>query len=435
MVSEKAELTSGRIDRTPGLYDPGLEGMSVERRRAYQVERLQAVVRHAYNSSPGFRRRMEAAGLVPAALKTPADLAHLPILKKSTLPHLQKQDPPFGGLLAVPPSEVSRIYQSPGPIYEPEGRKADYWRMARAFYAGGFRPGDVAQVTFAYHLTPGGWICDSGLRALGCVVVPAGIGSTEVQVQLMRELGVTGFVGTAAFFSTLISKAEEMGSDVVRDLRLEVVSLGGAMMAESLRRMMADRYGLMIGQTYVIGDLGLIGYECENASGMHVADDLIVQILEPQSGADVATGEPGEVVVTVFDQVYPLIRFGTGDLSALTTEPCPCGRTSARLTGIMGRVDEVTKIKGMFVHPRQVDEVGRAFPEVQRCQVVVRLKGHDDEMTFRVELASGVEPDALLTKLKEKAKDLLKIRANVEVVPPGTIADGAKKILDERRWD
>ncbi len=428
-------MVTRQTDDSPGLYDPKLEAMSAERRRAYQAEQLQTAVRHAYDHSPNFRRRMETAGLTPAAIKGIEDLARLPVLKKSSLPQLQKQDPPFGGLLAVPLSEVSRIYQSPGPIYEPEGRQSDYWRMARAFYAGGFRPGDVVQVTFAYHLTPGGWICDGGLRALGCVVVPAGVGNTEVQVQVLRDLVVTGFVGTAAFLATLISKAEEMGYDVAEELHLRVASVGGAMMAESMRQMMADRYRLQIRQTYAIGDLGLIGYECQEASGLHIADDLLLQIVDPQGGAEISVGEPGEVVVTVFDQVYPLIRFGTGDLSAVTTELCPCGRTSARLTRIMGRVDEVTKIKGMFVHPRQVDEVAAAFPEVRCCQVVVRLRGHDDEMTFRVELASGVEPEPLLAKLKQKTKDLLKITANVEVVSPGTLAEGAKKILDERQWD
>ena len=428
-------MVTRQIDRSPGLYDPKLEAMSTERRRAYQAQQLQTAVRHAYDHSPNFRCRMETAALTPAAIKGIEDLAHLPVLKKSSLPQLQRQDPPFGGLLAVHLSEVSRIYQSPGPIYEPEGRQSDYWRMARAFYAGGFRPGDVVQVTFAYHLTPGGWICDGGLRALGCVVIPAGVGNTEVQVQLLRDLVVTGFVGTAAFLATLISKAEEMGYDVAEDLHLRVASVGGAMMAESMRQMMADRYRLQIRQTYAIGDLGLIGYECQEASGLHIADDLLLQIVDPQSGAEVPVGEPGEVVVTVFDQVYPLIRFGTGDLSAVTTECCSCGRTSARLTRIMGRVDEVTKIKGMFVHPRQLDEVAKAFPEVQRYQVVVRLKGHDDEMTFRVELASGVEPEPLLANLREKTRDLLKIRPTVEVVPSGTILEGAKKILDERRWD
>ncbi len=428
-------MVTRQIDRSPGLYDPKLEAMSTERRRAYQAQQLQTAVRHAYDHSPNFRCRMETAALTPAAIKGIEDLAHLPVLKKSSLPQLQRQDPPFGGLLAVHLSEVSRIYQSPGPIYEPEGRQSDYWRMARAFYAGGFRPGDVVQVTFAYHLTPGGWICDGGLRALGCVVIPAGVGNTEVQVQLLRDLVVTGFVGTAAFLATLISKAEEMGYDVAEDLHLRVASVGGAMMAESMRQMMADRYHLQIRQTYAIGDLGLIGYECQEASGLHIADDLLLQIVDPQSGAEVPVGEPGEVVVTVFDQVYPLIRFGTGDLSAVTTECCSCGRTSARLTRIMGRVDEVTKIKGMFVHPRQVDEVAAACPEIRCCQVVVRLRGHDDEMIFRVELASGVEREPLLAKLKEKTKDLLKITASVEVVPAGTIAEGGKKILDERRWD
>ena len=428
-------MVAEAIDRNLGLYDPELEAMSADRRRAYHAERLHAAVKHAYDHSPHFRRRMERAGLTPAAITQVHDLARLPVLKKSTLPQLQKQAPPFGGLLAAPLSEVSRIYQSPGPLHEPEGREPDYWRMARAFYAGGFRSGDLVQVTFAYHLSPGGWICDGGLRALGCVIVPAGVGNTELQVELLRDLRIAGYVGTAAFLSTLITKAEEMGWDVVKDLCLRVASVSGAMMAESMRQMMADRYRLMIRQIYAIGDLGLVGYECQKASGMHIADDLILQIVDPRSGRELAVGEPGEVVVTVFDPLYPLIRFGTGDLSAVTTDPCGCGRTSARLTRIMGRVDEVTKIKGMFVHPRQVDEVVAAFSEVLRYQVIVRLKGHDDQMAFLIELASGVEPEPLLTKLRDKTKDLLQITANIEVVPPGTIAEGAKKILDERRWD
>jgi phenylacetate-CoA ligase len=423
------------IDRSPGLYDPQLEAMSAERRRAYQTERLQGAVKHAYAHSANFRRRMEIAGLTPAIINRMEDLNSLSILKKSNLPQLQKEHPPFGGILAAPLSEVGRIFQSPGPIYEPEGRESDYWRMARAFYAGGFRALDVVQVTFAYHLTPGGWICDGGLRALGCVVVPAGVGNTEVQVQLLRDLGVTGFVGTAAFFAALIAKAEEMGYDVTKDLSLQIVSLGGAMMADSMRHAMADRYGLIIRQTYAIGDLGLVGYECQEASGLHIADDLLLQIVDPQSASEVPCGEPGEVVVTVFDEVYPLIRFGTGDLSALMTEPCLCGRTSARLARIMGRVDEATKIKGMFIHPRQVEEVAAAFSEVQCCQVVVRLRGLDDDMIFRVELANGIEPEPVVAKVREKVKDLLKVRAKVEAVPPGTIIDRAKRILDERRWD
>jgi phenylacetate-CoA ligase len=409
--------------------------MSPERREAYQAKRLQAVVKHAYDHSPHFRRRMEAVRLSPAAIKGIEDLNRLGVLKKSSLPQIQKQDPPFGGLLAAPLSEVSRIFQSPGPLYEPEGRGPDYWRMARAFYAGGFRPGDLVQVTFAYHLSPGGWICDGGLRALGCVIVPGGVGNTELQVQLLRDLRIAGYVGTAVFLSTLITKAEEMGWDVVKDLCLRVASVSGAMMAESMRRMMADRYRLTIRQIYAIGDLGLVGYECQEASGMHIADDLILQIVDPQSGTELEVGQAGEVVVTRFDHLYSLIRFGTGDLSTVTTEPCRCGRTSARLTRIMGRVDEITKIKGMFVHPRQVDEVVAAFPEVIRYQLVVRLQGHDDQMVYLIELASGVKPEPLLTKLRDKTKELLKITANVEVVPPGTIVEGAKKILDERRWD
>jgi phenylacetate-CoA ligase len=422
------------MDRTVGIYDAALETMSPRQRREYHDGRLRDIAGHAHQRSSHFRRRMHEAGLAPAELSGVTDLDRLPVLKKRALPELQRLEPPFGGLLAVPVDALARIYQSPGPIYEPEDRRPDYWRMARAFYAGGFRRSDIVQVTFAYHLTPGGWICESGLRALGCVVVPAGVGNTDAQVRLLRDLRVTGFVGTASFLSALLEKAEEQGYRVPGDLCLCVASVGGAMMGESMRRMMEDRYGLLVRQIYATADVGLIAYECHEASGMHIADDLILQIVDPDLETEVATGEAGEVVVTVFEPVYPLIRFGTGDLSAVTTEPCGCGRTSARLTRIMGRIDEVTKVKGMFVHPGQVDEIAGTFPEVRRCQVVVRHKGRDDDMVFRVELDTGASPEALLVRLSERVREVLQIRGQVEVVPHGTIADGAKTIVDERRW-
>jgi len=417
------------------LYDPQLEAMPEEQRRAYRTERLRAAVQQAYAHSPDFRRRAQAAGMTPDALRTAEDLIRLPILRKSALPEVQAADPPFGGVLGVPLSRVARIFQSPGPIYEPEGCTPDYWRMARAFYAGGFRAGDIVQVTFAYHLAPGGWICDSGLRALGCIVVPAGVGNTEAQVRLLRDLRVTGLVGTAAFLCTLLAKAEESGIDVANELSLRVASVSGAMMAESTRRLMAERYRLPVRQIYAIGDLGLVAYECQEAAGMHIADDLILQIVDPQTGEEVAVGEPGEVVVTTFDPVYPLIRFGTGDLSSIMSAPCPCGRTSARLTGVLGRVDEITKIKGVFVHPRQLDALAEAVPEVRRCQIVVRLRGHEDEVSLRVELEGGMASMPVMARLREQAKAILRVSPTVEVVPPGTIAEGAKAILDERRWD
>ncbi len=422
------------MDRESGFFDRELETMAPEARAAYQARRLGEVLRAARERTAHFPGRLAAAGLRAGDLRTPKDLARLPVLKKASLPELQKQDPPFGGLLAVPVESLRRIFVSPGPIYDPIGPAPDYWRLARAFYAGGFRKGDIVLNTFAYHLTPAGAMCEDGLTALGCAVIPGGVGNTDTQVKLVHDLQATGYTGTPSFLATLLERAGELGIDVGKAWRLQVAFVSGAMLPESLRADLLKQYGIRVRQAYATADLGLIAYECPRQEGLHLADNLIVEICDPETGQPVPAGGAGEVVVTTFDEVYPLIRFGTGDLSMLNPGRCPCGRTAARLTRIMGRADEVTKVRGMFVHPGQIDEVVARFPEVKRYQVVVTRKGNDDDMLVHVEIHAKEAPFGMTEALLDALRAAIKVRARLEYVPDGAIPEGAKKILDQRTW-
>ncbi len=300
-------------------------------------------------------------------------------------------------------------------------------------FAAGFRRGDIVLNTFAYHLTPAGSMCDEGLAALGCVVVPMGGGNTETQVQMLRHVQATGYIGTPSFLHTILQRAEESGIKPLQDLSLEVAFVSGGMLPESLRALMHKAYGVSVTQAYASADLGLIAYECQERYGMHVAEDLIVQIADPQTGQPVSNGLAGEVVVTTFNTVYPLIRFGTGDLSVLDSAPCVCGRTTPRLTRILGRADDSIKIRGMFVHPGQLDAVIGEMPEVARYQLVVRRKGFEDDLSLRIE--AGHPPQDLVPRLEARVRESIKLRTQVEVVPQGTLAQDGKKILDERTWE
>ncbi len=406
--------------------------MTAEARAAYQARRLGEVLRVAQERTTHFPARLKAAGLQPGDLKTPKDLARLPVLKKARLPELQKQTPPFGSLLAVPPESLRRIFVSPGPIYDPIGPAPDYWRLARAFYAGGFRKGDIVLNTFAYHLTPAGAMCEDALTALGCAVIPGGVGNTDTQVKLIHDLRATGYTGTPSFLATILERAGEMGMDPKKAWRLQVAFVSGAMLPESLRADLKSTYDIRVRQAYASADLGLIAYECPQQQGMHLAEDLLVEICDPETGQPVLPGTTGEVVATSFDEVYPLIRFGTGDLSTITGTPCPCARTSPRITRILGRADEVTKVRGMFVHPGQIDEVIARFPEVKRYQAVVTRKGNDDDMLLRVETHAREAPFGMDAAILDALRAGIKLRARLEYVPDGTIPDGAKKILDQR---
>ena len=319
------------IDRKRGYYDEALETMPAAKRAQAQREMLRETVLHAYGHAPATRRKMDDAGVRPGDVKEPADLRKIPLTRKADIKHIQKGEPPFGGLAAVPPRAMRRIYVSPGPTFDPEGRDATHWRWEKPFIAAGFREGDIVQNTFMYHFSPAGLMFDEALQRIGCTVIPAGVGNTELQAQVMKELNVTGYVGTPSFLMTILEKAKEMGFTSGDGLSLQVGLVTGEMFPESLRARFRDEFGVQVRQCYGTADVGSLGYECHEAKGMHVPDEIFLEMIDPATGDPVPPGAIGEVVVTLPNRTYPLVRFATGDLSILSDDPCQCGRTSPRL--------------------------------------------------------------------------------------------------------
>ena len=426
-----------KFDRTSGYFREDLETMPWAEKKAYLEGKLREIVQHAYVHASAFREKLDSAGLKPGDIKTIEDLEKIPITKKADLVEFQKRDLPFGGFVGVPVEKLRRIYVSPGPIYEPGERKYEEIAWAQGLYAGGFRPGDIAINTFNYHMMPFAMnMVDNSLSMVGCVTVPTGVGNTELQVSILRNLKVTGFCGTPSFLLTITEKAEEMGLDLRRDLNLKVAFVAAEMLPESLRKTLEDKLGVILRQSYGTADIGSLGYECMEKNGMHLPDDKVVEITDPQTGKQLRPGEAGEIVATTFNKAYPLIRFGTGDLSSLIDEPCPCGRTSPRLTRILGRTDQLTKVRAVFIHPGHADEVARRYPTIAAYRVVVTRERDQDVMTFQVELKEeGIDREKLKEDLQNTVRDVMKVRGDVEFVPQGTIPEGAKKIEDKRTWD
>ena len=373
------------------------------------------------------------AGVDAAAVTSRAALARLPVTRKSELLARQQASraagrDAFGGFAAVRyGAAMLRLYASPGPIYEPEGTARDYWRAARAMVAAGFRAGDLVHNAFSYHMTPGAFIMESGAHAVGCTVFPAGTGQTEQQLQAIADLKPQAYLGTPSFLRILVEKAAEAGSDIAS---LKKGLVGGEAFPPSLRDWFSER-GLAVYQSYATADVGLIAYETSARQGLVLDEHCIVEIVRPGTGDPVAEGEVGEVVVTVFNPDYPLVRFGTGDLSAVLPGTCPTGRTNARIKGWLGRADQTTKIKGMFVHPGQVAEIVRRFPEVTRARLVVSGEMADDRMKLLIESAGA---QGLGERVAEAVRDVTKLRGEVEVVAPGSLPNDGKVIEDARSY-
>ena len=416
-----------------GDYFDDREERDPEVREAALMAALPAQIAHAKDKAPAFAEILK--DIDPAAVATLTALARLPVTRKSDLMARQSEDPPLGGFGAIAPGAVARFFTSPGPIYEPEGPRADFWRTARALYAAGFRTGEVVHNAFAYHLSPGGWMLDSGLRSLGCTVVPAGVGNSEAQARAIQHLRPVGYAGTPDFLKTLLDKGAELGLDC-GSITKALVS-GGALFP-SLRQDYAGR-GVAVLQCYATADLGLIAYESAADQGMIVDEDLIVEIVQPGTGDPVPEGEAGEVVVTTLNPDYPLVRFATGDLSAVLPGPSPCGRTNTLLKGWLGRADQTTKVKGMFVHPAQVAEVVKRHPEIARARLVVTRAGESDIMTLRCEVAPGETigqaAEALAGAIAETLQSVCKLRGAVEIEPPGALPKDGTVIEDARSYD
>ncbi len=408
-------------------YYDDLETRSGDQREAAQMTALPRQVAFAKDNAPYFTHHF--ADVDATAINTRTALSTLPLTRKSDLIEGQKQDRPFGGLAAMASGGLTRIFQSPGPIYEPEGKAEDFFRVARALYAAGFRAGDLVHNTFSYHLTPGGFIMDSGARALGCAVIPAGTGNTEQQLEVIADLRPACYVGTPSYLKILLEKAQATGKDVSSFKRAMV---SGEYFPPALRDEWLER-GLLAYQCYATADLGLIAYESDGAEGMIVDEGVIVEIVRPGTGDPLPEGEVGEVVVTLFSKEYPLIRFATGDLSAVMAGASPCGRTNMRLKGWMGRADQTTKIKGMFVHPEQVAGVSKRHPEINRARLLVETIDGKDAMTLMCEV--GKPDEALKTAIAESLQTLCKLKGAVTFVSPGGLPNDGIVIEDKRSYD
>jgi phenylacetate-CoA ligase len=412
-------------------YDT-LEVRSPAQREAAQFAALPQQVAHAQSQAPAFAGILK--GMDPAAVTSRAALARLPVTRKYELLALQQASrdaggDPFGGFSALRyGAAMPRVFASPGTIYEPDSTRKDYWRMARALHAAGFRPGQLVHNCFSYHFVPAGTMMESGAHALGCTVFPGGTGQTEQQVQAMAELQPAGYVGTPSFLKIIVDKAAEMKIALPSVTRAMV---SGEACPPSLRDWFAER-GITAYQCYASADLGLIAYETEAREGLVLDEGVIVEIVRPGTGDPVAEGEVGELVVTTLNPDYPLIRFGTGDLSAVLPGSCPTGRTNTRIKGWMGRADQTVKVRGMFVHPGQVADITRRFPEVLKARLVVSGEMANDSMHFKAE--ASAPPDGLDQRIAEAIRDVTKLRGTVQLVAPGSLPNDGKVIEDARNY-
>ena len=386
--------------------------------------RLAEQIAHAQSKSAHYARLL--AGVDARSITSRAALAALPVTRKSELLKLQKDAPPFGGLNATPPSGLARIFMSPGPIYDPEGRGADFWRSARALRAAGFGPGDVVMNCYSYHLTPAGSMFETGLHRLGCAVIPAGVGQTELQARVIADLAPSGYVGTPSFLKIILEKCDEMG---LSSASLKRALLSGEAFLPPVREFLKGR-GLEGFQAYGTADVGLIAYESEAREGLVVDEEVVVEIVRPGTGDPVVEGEVGEVVVTAFNADYPLVRFATGDLSAVLPGVSPCGRTNLRIRGWMGRADQTTKVRGLFVHPEQVAEVLRRHA-LARARLIVENEAGEDRMTLRVEHEGPANPE-LTKQVESSLREVTKLRGNVRFVLAGQLPNDGKVIEDAR---
>jgi phenylacetate-CoA ligase len=409
-------------------YD-ALETRSPAEREAALLAALPQQVAHAQNNSPAFAKSL--AGVDAKSVNTREALAKLPVIRKYELlaqQQAQRATNVFGGFAAIGFGKaMPRVFASPGTIYEPEGARTDYWRMARAVYAAGFRSGELIHNCFSYHFTPAGSMMETGAHAIGCTVFAGGTGQTEQQVQAMAELKPAGYIGTPSFLKIIVEKAAELNI-ALPSVKKALVS--GEAFPPSLRDWLAER-GIAGYQCYATADLGLIAYETEAREGLVLDEGVIVEIVRPGTGDPVPEGEVGELVVTSLNPDYPLIRFGTGDLSAVLSGQCPTGRTNTRIKGWMGRADQTTKVRGMFVHPGQVAEVVKRFPEIQRARLVVSGEMANDQMCLKVE---AKEVDGLAQKIGDAVRDITKLRADVSFVTAGSLPNDGKVIEDARSY-
>lgn len=390
---------------------------------------IQALIAHLAGNAPGFAARLESASLDPSQIQSIQDLDRLPVMRKDDMIEKQSADPPFGGFLACSPGELKRVFQSPGPIYDPEARTSDYWRWAPALRAAGFRPGEVALNAFGYHLTPAGAMFEEGLLAVGCAVIPGGVGNQEQQVRALHALGVTAYTGLPSYLKVLLEKAAELGLEIA----LQRAFVTAEPLPPSLRAEI-NAQGITIRQGYGTAECGNLGFECEFENGWHLPEDALVQVCDLTNGQPLPDGQTGEIVATILTPNYALVRFGAGDLSSLDSTSCPCGRATPRLMGWQGRVGDAVKVRGMFLHPRQLSALMQRFPQVTRWQALISRQEHKDFLTLQIVVPPGA-PDDIAGLLVSAARESIKFNLAAEVVEEDALPADPAPIKDTRTWD
>ncbi len=428
------------VKRRPAEFFDDLEAMSPAAREKYQREKLVQAVDHAFRHASAVKELFDRADISPKDIRTIKDLQKLPITRKTDLIERQKAHPPYGGYSTIPREDIDRVFISPGPVYEPIQHAGIHW-FAKSFWAAGFRKGDVVVNTFTYHLSPAGILFHEAIRDCGATAVPTGTGNTDIQVQTIHHLKATGFVGTPSFLMTVLKRAEEMEFDVIKDLCLKRAWFTGEMLSPSLRQTFESDYKIDTYQAYAVTEPGgALAYECHQKSGMHFMDEYLIEIVDPETGKQLGPGEIGEIVVTpLHNRNWGLIRFGTGDLSSYILEPCSCGRTANRLTGILGRAGDAVKVRGMFVIARQVEQVCLNFEPVARFQIAVSRHQQRDEMNLKLELKHKLGSEAkqeLSAELSQQLQNVCRIRPDrIDFVSAGTITEEQPKIVDQRTWE
>lgn len=413
-------------------YVDSREFRPAEEREAEVIAKLRRICDYAQRNAPAYRKLFDEAGFTPLQLKTYDDMVKIPKVTRDELVKMQRENPPFGGFLTVPPEKLKRIYVHPGPQYETLTDE-DINQTSKIVWKLGLRPGDIVINALAYHLVPAGLLLDEAITALGVTVIPTGPGNTDLQVQVMRDLKVTAFIGFPLFLYTVVKRAEEMGFDVKRDLNLKI---GLALGASPVRTILEQEYAIDLREVYAYLPVGIPCIECDCKSGMHLQEDFILEIVDPETGKHVPVGETGEVVITtLFNELMPRIRIGSGDLGFCTDEPCPCGRTSVRLVRIVGRVGEAVKVKGMFVHPAEVTDVLSSYPVLANVQVVVDHVEMKDRVSARFEFKEEItNKEEVIESFKKDFQNRCRVQIErVEIVPAGTLPQDAKKVVDERK--
>ncbi len=418
------------------FFDEKRETMPWGRREEELNKKFLKIFRHVMEHSMAYREIYASAGIEVSDIRGLDDLEKLPILRMEDLLERQKAAPPFGGFEAVDTGKIRRIYLNPGMIWQPGEWDYEDTSLAEALCAAGVRAGNRVINTFSYSMWPFAFMLDESLKMLGATVIPTGIGNTLMQVKIMHMLSVDVFIGTPSFAMTLLQRAENMGLDLKKDISLRTAVVSAEFLPESLRSRIEEKLDMVVRQVYGNVFMGCIGYECPYLNGLHVPDNILVEVVNPETGREVELGAAGEIVATNFNLTYPMIRMATGDLSMWAREACLCGRTGPMLERILGRIDQATTVKGTFVHPWQTDEVISRYPEIFKYQVIITRENNMDVMTFMVELSEEIsQPDLFCSRIERDIKDMLTIRGTVQIVPRGTIPDFHKKIEDKRMWE